>query len=256
MELTEAKRYIAEQWNEWSNTYDEQYAHGLKSSVEAEAWKNVLALAIGNEPCWILDVGTGTGFLALLLAELGHHCTGLDISHNMLEQAKKKGANFGNRLVFNFGDAEALPLPDNSVDVVVNRHLLWTLPDPRKALAEWLRVLKPGGQIIIINGVWSSIGLLAKVRRLTGNLLIMLVERRNPWKDGYSNEVKNQLPLYGDVPPEEILKIMRDVGIGDLHMVPMKLVEQAENAVMPIRYRIAYSHRRYLIVGKKVKANG
>ncbi|PKM48078.1 MAG: class I SAM-dependent methyltransferase [Firmicutes bacterium HGW-Firmicutes-8] len=251
MELTEAKQHIAEQWNQWSVSYDKQYAHGLKSCVESEAWKKVLALTLGNKPRRVLDVGTGTGFLALLLAELGHHCTGLDISCKMLEQAKMKGARFGDRLVFDFGDAEALPLPDSCMDVVVNRHLLWTLPDPQKALAEWLRVLKPGGRIIVINGVWGSIGVWAKAKRLIGNIMIMLAERRNPWKDGYSNEVTKQLPLYGDVPPEEILKLMQETGIGDLHMVPMRLVEQTENAAMPVRYRIAYSHRRYIIAGKK-----
>lgn len=251
MELTEEKRYIAEQWNQWSDTYDEQYAHGLKSSIETEAWKNTLASVIGKKPRRILDVGTGTGFLALLLAEMGHSCTGLDISAKMLEQAKKKGAAYGDRVAFDFGDAEKLPLPDNSVDVVVNRHLLWTLPEPKKALLEWLRVLKPNGRLVVINGVWGSIGLPARARRMVGNLLIMLAEQRNPWKDSYSNEVKNRLPLHGDVPPEEILELMRDVGIRDLEMVPMQIVEQAENSTMPLRYRIAYSHQRYLIVGKK-----
>ncbi|ADG82099.1 methyltransferase domain-containing protein [Thermincola potens] len=251
MELTEAKRYIAEQWNHWSVSYDEQYAHGVKSHAEVEAWKKVLATAIGTTPCRILDVGTGTGFLALLLAEMGHNCTGLDISDKMLEQAKKKGTNLKNRPVFDFGDAEALPLPDNCMDVVANRHLLWTLPDPQKALTEWLRVLKPGGKLVVINGVWGSIGLPAKARRLIGNIMIMLAEHRNPWKDGYSNEVKEQLPLYGDVPPEEIIRLMREAGVEDVQMVDMSNVERAENAAMPLRYRIAYSHKRYLIVGKK-----
>lgn len=84
MEMKEIKKDIAGRWDGWSEKYDGQYAHGLKSDAEAAAWKEMLAGALGGSPLKVLDVGTGTGFLAALLAELGHYCLGVDLSPKML----------------------------------------------------------------------------------------------------------------------------------------------------------------------------
>ena len=90
MELSKIKADITVRWDNWSVKYDDQYAHGLKSEKEAAAWKGMLADALGSSPLKVLDVGTGTGFLAILLAELGHSCLGIDLSPGMLDLARKK----------------------------------------------------------------------------------------------------------------------------------------------------------------------
>jgi len=66
-------------------------------------------------------------------AEIGHDVTGLDVSEGMLKRATENSAALHNALDFVQGDAE--PFDEESSDAVVNRHVLWSLSDPKKALA-------------------------------------------------------------------------------------------------------------------------
>lgn len=68
------KKNITKLWNQAYINYDDCYAHGLKSEEEKKEWLRFLRKVIGKQPCSILDVGAGTGFVSLLLAELGHTC--------------------------------------------------------------------------------------------------------------------------------------------------------------------------------------
>src|SRR6202035_1616812 len=99
-----------------------------------------------------LDIGCGTGFLSLELAGRGHRVTGIDFAPAMLALAKQKAAQAGADIRFDEGDAEALPYPPGRFDLVVTRHVLWTLPHPEAALDEWMRVLRPGGRLAVIAG--------------------------------------------------------------------------------------------------------
>ena len=100
-------------------------------------------------PKRVLDVGTGAGLLALLYAELGHEVTGLDFSRAMLEEARGRARRHGLSVGFVRGDAETLPFEDESFDVVTNRIVIWSLPNPGVAVREWARVLKPGGKLVL-----------------------------------------------------------------------------------------------------------
>ncbi|MDA8228798.1 MAG: class I SAM-dependent methyltransferase, partial [Desulfitobacterium hafniense] len=164
------KEYVTSRWDEWSSTYDDQYAHGLKTEEEKRAWLDILERELGAPSKKILDIGTGTGFLAIMAARLGHYCLGVDLSEEMLRKAREKSENYNGYIAFEIGDAERLELPDNKFDAVVNRHLLWTLPNPEAALKEWLRVLKSGGKLVIINAAWSTFGLGNKLRGFLGKL--------------------------------------------------------------------------------------
>lgn len=252
MELQKIKHSIAQKWNGWAMSYDEQYAHGLKSEEEKRAWKAVLEEAVGfGQVLKVLDVGTGTGFVALLLAEMGHQCWGVDISEEMLNIAKAKAKSLNLSVKFLWGDAESLPFADGEFDVVVNRHLLWTLPQPERALQEWLRVLRPEGRMVIINGVWTTPGFFNRCKSWLGYALVALQERKNPWADDYEPELKEQLPLYRHISPQVIAAAMERAGVRKVRHVNMQKVEEAEKRVMPLRYRLAYSHVRCLLVGEK-----
>lgn len=91
--------------------------------------------------------------MSLLCADMGHQVTGLDLSGEMLAQARKKAEVSRLTLELLTGDAEHLPFCDESFDVIINRHHLWTLPHPEIALKDWYRVLKPGERVLIIDGV-------------------------------------------------------------------------------------------------------
>ena len=96
----------------------------------------------------ILDVGTGTGYFAILLAERGHRLTGIDLTPAMIAEAGAAAAGRGARIRFLVMDAQATGFEDGSFDAVVTRNLTWTLPDPAGAYREWFRLLRPGGVLI------------------------------------------------------------------------------------------------------------
>ena len=96
----------------------------------------------------ILDVGTGTGFFALLLAEKGHRVTGIDLTPGMIREAGRLSAELGLPARFLVMDAELPELPARSFDAIVTRKLTWTLPSLGRAYTNWHRLLKPGGVLV------------------------------------------------------------------------------------------------------------
>lgn len=252
MEVQVVKEEIKNKWNEWAVDYDSSYGHNVRSAEEALAWKQTLGRAVNSkEPLKILDVGTGTGFLALFLAEMGHDCLGVDLTPKMLEQAKEKAQARNLKAQFQLGDAEALEIEDNSLDVVINRLLLWTLPQPEVALKEWLRVLKPGGKIIIVDGVWRSITLADKIKAFLGNLLILIQERRNPWSELYGPQVEQQLPFADQGKPETIMALMKEMDLENIRLLDMTEIMEAQNRINPLRYRWAFGRTRNMVIGEK-----
>jgi ubiquinone/menaquinone biosynthesis C-methylase UbiE len=176
---------IIEYWSRASSGYS-KYAHNSFSKKwEKKAWQEIFTEAIGKERLKILDVGTGPGIIALQLAEMGHDVTGVDLAEGMLEEANKNAKRYGINVTFEIGDAQSLPFPDNSFDAVVSRWVLWTLPEPERALREWHRVVKPGGKIIYIDGNWHSDLATSRKRKawyFVGRSITAITELRNPWK--------------------------------------------------------------------------
>ncbi len=95
----------------------------------------------------VLDVACGTGVVALAAGRLGAKAFGLDLSPALLERARRNATIAGVEIDFVEGDAEALPYPDASFDVVLSQFGHIFAPRPETALQEMLRVLKPGGRI-------------------------------------------------------------------------------------------------------------
>ena len=104
----------------------------------------------------ILDVGTGTGFFAVLLAQQGHRVEGIDLTPAMLEEARILAKQRNLDITFREMDAQNLAYPDGTFDVVISRNLTWTLPDPERAYASWFRVLKPGGVLLNFDAEYAA----------------------------------------------------------------------------------------------------
>ncbi|MDD2836016.1 MAG: class I SAM-dependent methyltransferase, partial [Methanothrix sp.] len=90
------------------------HGHGIKSDEEREAWKQALQSVLGMGHLSVLDVGCGTGEISLLLAEMGHQVTGIDLSPKMLALARSKAKATDFLVRFEPGDAEALFFGDES----------------------------------------------------------------------------------------------------------------------------------------------
>jgi ubiquinone/menaquinone biosynthesis C-methylase UbiE len=122
----------------------------------------------------VLDLGTGTGDIAIYFAEAGFSVTGVDISSEMIKQAKEHARENGHEINFECGDAENPRFEDSSFDIITMRNLLWTLPSPEKAIHEWKRVLKPEGKIILSDGYWNNTTIISLPK------LLMKTVRRLP----------------------------------------------------------------------------
>ena len=116
----------------------------------------------------ILEVGVGTG---LSLPHYSRACRlcGVDISEPMLRKAQERVAEYGLENVEGLWvmDAEHLSFPDHSFDVVVAQYVITTVPNPEATLDEFARVLKPGGEIVLVSRVGAEAGL----RRAAGALV-------------------------------------------------------------------------------------
>ena len=126
---------------EMARTFDEKRFGGPIGQLVAVTQARVLANMIGRiHERDILDVGTGTGRAALLLARGGAHVTAVDASEEMLAVARQRAAEQKVRVRFKLGDVHALAFPDREFDVVVCLRLLMHSPDWRRSIAELCRV--------------------------------------------------------------------------------------------------------------------
>lgn len=103
-----------------------------------------------------LDIGAGPGFFSIILGMAGCEVTALDRNPAMMAEAKKNAGPLAEGIQYVEGDAEDVPLPADSYDLIVTRNLTWTLPHPKKAYASWQRVLKKGGILLNFDANWYN----------------------------------------------------------------------------------------------------
>lgn len=148
---------IRDYWSARAATFDEQVGHEIFSEAERDAWHELFLRHLGpGDGRRALDLASGTGVVSHLLDGLGFAVTGLDWSEAMLERARAKAAARGRSIRFVMGDAERTFEQPESYDVIVTRHLVWTLVDPASAFREWHSLLKPGGRLLIVDGDFVS----------------------------------------------------------------------------------------------------
>ncbi|MFD3503363.1 class I SAM-dependent methyltransferase [Streptomyces sp. NPDC058678] len=146
---------VSVDWDARAASFDDEPDHGLRDPQVRHAWAERLRDWLPEHPSDVLDLGCGTGSLSLLAAEQGHRVTGVDRSPAMVDLARAKLA--GRDAVFLVGDAAEPPVGEERFDVVLVRHLLWALPDPDRALRHWRELLRPGGRLVLVEGVWGTV---------------------------------------------------------------------------------------------------
>jgi phosphatidylethanolamine/phosphatidyl-N-methylethanolamine N-methyltransferase len=148
------KDTIARAYARWAPVYDlvfgAVFEHGRHAAIAA-------AERIGGR---ILEVGVGTG-ISLPDYAPDNRLFGIDISEPMLRKAQERVTELGLSNVEGLAvmDAEKLSFPDGSFDVVVAQYVVTTVPDPEATLDEFARVLRPGGEIVLVSRVGAEAGL-------------------------------------------------------------------------------------------------
>ncbi len=144
-ETKDIKRSVQSQFGQVAANYSTSAVHARGADLDAMV---VAAALTGSER--VLDAGTGTGHTALAFARQAANVVAVDFTENMLAQGRKLAEAQGlTNVEFRLGDAEALPAGDHEFDLVVSRYSAHHWPHPQQALCEFVRVLKPGGTLIM-----------------------------------------------------------------------------------------------------------
>lgn len=150
-------------WDHRARAYDAHQQRGDRLDADQAVWTRVLSQALTDDITDVLDLGTGSGYLAFLLADLGYTVTATDLSGDMLavaaDRARERAAENKPNPTFELGDAVAPSFEPRSFDAITNRYVMWTLRDPLKALFNWKRLLRPGRQLVIVDAPWFPNGI-------------------------------------------------------------------------------------------------
>lgn len=188
-------------------------------------WKKLLQdhLKEGNDRK-ILDVGCGTGFFALLLAQDGWKVTAIDSSEAMLDEGKKAAEELGlsDRIMFLMKDAHSTNFPEHSFDAVVSRNASWLFTDPEKAYREWKRILKVDGMMLNIDANWMKPLWNAETFQEFKKDEAELIKRYGDFKDYYHDkEMMNALkkfPLSSVNRPGWDEKMLQEIGFTEIRI--------------------------------------
>jgi SAM-dependent methyltransferase len=222
---------IRDFWDKDAATYDRSPSHAASDPVEAAAWRAAIRRALPDPPARVLDVGAGTGAMALLAAELGYRVTALDLSEGMLAQARSKAEGRGLDIEFVVGSSTSPPA--GPFDAVIERHLLWTTPKPAEALSTW-HASAPGGRLVLFEGIWGRDDLLQRAKDLAVEGLQRLYRIPHDHHADYDPDVLAQLPLARLPSAEPLIRVVYDGGWHGVRIQRLYDVEWARRLQSPL----------------------
>jgi len=246
--LTEVQNY----WTRRSTTYS------ISNNREYNQWQNKAYTDIfthylpEQNSLNVLDIGCGPGFFSMLLAAMGHHVTGIDLTDEMLVKAANN--LIAHRLCASFMpmNAQVLDFEDSAFDIAVSRNLTWNLLDPHAAYKEWARVLKPGGLLLNFDANWYRY----LYERETE--VLFRRDKKNVKEMGYKNpitkdmaktmeDIAMDLPLSRVDRPEWDAAILKEIGFSKV-IVDEHIGEHIYTPEEQVLYRTA---RSFLLVATK-----
>lgn len=218
---------INDYWTARAPSYDAYQQRPERRDLDVEAWGRVWSDALPPAPADVLDVGTGSGQVARLLAGLGHRVTGIDLADGMLELAREHAATDPRPPRFLPGDAVAPPFAPATFDAVVGRYVMWTLRDPAEAVASWIRLLRPGGVVAMADSTWFTDGL--------GEL--------------YGERPDAALPLADAPTIDATADVLREAGLTEVSVTPLEEILRLDRT-----HGVAPGHDvqlQYLLTGRR-----
>jgi len=206
---------INEYWSVRAPGYDDYQQRPERRDLDLAAWSRIWSDALPPAPADVLDVGTGSGYVALLLATLGHRVTGIDLAGGMLARAREHAAALPAGVTppgFEAGDAVAPAYAPESFDAVTGRYVAWTLRQTGDALAAWWKLLRPGGVLALVDSTWFPDGI---DDRPTGDTGIA---------DHYDAEVRAALPLHDADSIGATAPAVAEAGFSNVIVTPLEQI--------------------------------
>ena len=244
-------------WNRRAEVFDDVDGHGLTSETQRQAWRELLSPLAGVPPQRVLDVGCGTGFLAIILASLGHSVTAVDFAPEMVERARRRALRENLDVEFQVGDAVALHSADETFDMVAARHVLWNLPDPERGLREWVRVLKPGGRLVLVEGKWADNApnrrLRRRIRPLVAAFVVNTTAALAARTGGHYprwiltrkyHQIESRLPFFGGPSADRLMAFLEANGVAEVRIEPL---------TDPALWTEVRPYPRYLAAGTRLR---
>jgi len=223
---TDVSQQISKIWDEDAATYDESPVHQCPQLPhEVAAWRATLRRLLPDPPARVLDVGAGTGFISLILADQGYEVTAVDLSGEMLAILKSKADRQGLNVEVVQADVADLR-PDQTFDAVVERHLMWTLPEPETALAAW-RKAAPTGRLVLIEGTWGKISGVPAVQARARGLVRRIQRPESHQHDEYPAHIARTLPYAHGLLPAEAVRLVENSPWGPARLERLTNVEWA-----------------------------
>lgn len=224
------ERQVREYWDRDAATYDRSAGHDPRTQAELAVWAAALRRLLPPPPARVLDAGAGTGFLSLLLARQGYRVTALDLAPAMLAQLSAKAQWRGLSVEIVEGNAAAPP--GEGYDAVVERHLVWTLPDPRAALEAWRRAA-PTGTLVLLESIWGpNAGPLDQLRSRARILLRQLRNQPSDHHAEYGADLRSELPFGSGTTPELLVDLVESTDWGPARVERLRDVEWATREAM------------------------
>ncbi len=231
------KQQVAAHWDRRAPSFDEDFGHSIRTPAERAAWDRILDLVLaGRGRLDALDAGCGTGFLTFELATRGHRVTGVDFAPAMIAEARRKAAERGVSVRLEEADAEQLPFAPGSFDLAISRHVLWTLPHPEAAIDEWVRVLRPGGRLVVVDSQLDPSA--------------ALPSQENARTSQEYAAVGDQLPFLGGRSREEIETLLKAHGLVNVGSDPLLDLVAAQAQRMVEEGQEQRTRWRYVVWGQ------
>lgn len=236
-------------WDEDAPTYDDAPGHRPRSAMVDAAWTAALDALLPSPPARVLDCGAGTGFLTLIAASMGHRVTALDLSPGMLERLSARVAAAGADVAPVLGTAAAPP--DGPFDAVMERHLLWTLPDPLAALHAWHDVAAPGATLVLVESLWGEADPVERGRASVRRALHRLRRADPEHHAEYSPALRGSLPLGAGTHPSRLVELVTEAGWTTPRLHRLADVEWAERTELGLPERLTGVPPRFAVVARR-----